>query len=279
MTQFMKLVFFYSEVDMKQKKNFARTNSNLLVNETPIIISKTLANVLNDEHKSMLLNFIYYFTKDFDQKKYKEGYSWCYFSISELQEKFFQHLSTTTLYRILKGLEEDNLIITGRYNRLKYDRTKWYRINFEELDKILPNFKRNDKNQYEPNCQNERFEFINSSNGIINLDEDGIQSEESISTDKEIQSIQTDVTNTIETKETSIETIGENDSESNLSSYDKLPEDKSSGQTDTSIQNYKKEIYDNQSNSVGSVTNQQLVMEKLKNLSTEERREFLDSLF
>ncbi|MEG0577213.1 MAG: hypothetical protein RR500_05095, partial [Bacilli bacterium] len=48
--------------------------------------------------------------------------------------KEFPFWSKSTLERIIRKLEEDQLIVVGNYNRLKMDRTKWYRVNYEAID-------------------------------------------------------------------------------------------------------------------------------------------------
>jgi hypothetical protein len=222
---------------------------------------------------------IEYFTKDYDKKKYKDGHSWCYFSISELQEKYYSHLSSSTLYRVLKGLEDDKLIITGNYNKLRYDRTKWYRINYEMLDKILTNFIRNEKNQYEPKYQDDKIEFINMLNENIIMTEDENQPDETILSKEKVQSDHIDETNTIETKEPNQEDIKEYNAVSNLSSHDKLPEDKSSGSTDTQIKDIEITKDSEQCISDDLVSNQQLKIEALINLSPGERMKVLNAYF
>ena len=41
--------------------------------------------------------------------------------------------------RALKNLEEKGIIITGNFNKLKMDRTKWYTIDYEKLDNLIDN--------------------------------------------------------------------------------------------------------------------------------------------
>ena len=43
-----------------------------------------------------------------------------------------------TIRRILKQVKDKHLIETGNYNKLKIDRTKWYRIDYERLKTLSP---------------------------------------------------------------------------------------------------------------------------------------------
>jgi DnaD/phage-associated family protein len=42
-------------------------------------------------------------------------------------------------------LEERGIVITGNYNKLKFDRTKWYTIDYDALDRLVSPFARNDQ--------------------------------------------------------------------------------------------------------------------------------------
>lgn len=83
--------------------------------------------VLYGVDKAILLNNLKYWLdhakangkKDFD------GYFWT-FNSSTAFSQLIPYMSAKKISRLLKELEDDNVIIVGNYNRANYDRTKWY---------------------------------------------------------------------------------------------------------------------------------------------------------
>src|SRR5688500_963155 len=66
----------------------------------------------------------------------RDGRRWTYQSLSDL-ERFFRFWSRPTINRAIHSLEKQNLIfVADEYNRYKYDRTRWFAINFEGVRKL-----------------------------------------------------------------------------------------------------------------------------------------------
>lgn len=76
----------------------------------------------------------------------KEGHIWIYNTIREWNEQF-PFWSERQIRRIIENLEKKELIVTGNFNKLQIDKTKWYRINKEKLNEI------SDKSSEGQNCQ------------------------------------------------------------------------------------------------------------------------------
>ena len=68
-------------------------------------------------------------------KNYRDDHYWVYNSIAEWQEQF-PFWSKSTVKRILSDLREKEILITANYNKMKRDKTLWYRINYEALEKV-----------------------------------------------------------------------------------------------------------------------------------------------
>src|SRR5699024_3954931 len=66
---------------------------------------------------------------------YKDVYYWTFNSVTQWQKQF-PFWSRNTIQRTITNLENMKLIVTGNYNKLKIDRTKWYRIDNKPI-KIL----------------------------------------------------------------------------------------------------------------------------------------------
>lgn len=62
-----------------------------------------------------------------NEKHYYEGSYWTFNSVSAFNQ-LFPYMSKDKIYRTLKNLEDKKLIKTGCFNKIAYDRTKWYAI-------------------------------------------------------------------------------------------------------------------------------------------------------
>lgn len=58
---------------------------------------------------------------------YNDGLWWTYNSI-EAYEEMYPYLTAAKIRKALAHLEDEGLIVTGNYNRVKFDRTKWYAL-------------------------------------------------------------------------------------------------------------------------------------------------------
>ena len=68
---------------------------------------------------------------------YKEGRYWTFNSIKEWHEKVFYFWSESKVRRIFVSLEKMGILITNNFNKMGYDRTKWYSIDYEKLNDIV----------------------------------------------------------------------------------------------------------------------------------------------
>lgn len=71
-----------------------------------------------------------------NEKNFFDGKYWTYYSAKAF-ERMFPYMTQRTIARKLKKLIEQGLIVTGNYNKQKYDRTLWYSIT-EFGESILP---------------------------------------------------------------------------------------------------------------------------------------------
>jgi hypothetical protein len=66
-----------------------------------------------------------------------EGKKWVYNSLKDWHKQDFHFLSLNAMINNFKALEKMGLLITGSFNKLKIDRTKWYTINYEKLAELI----------------------------------------------------------------------------------------------------------------------------------------------
>ncbi|WP_137728110.1 hypothetical protein [Lysinibacillus sp. SGAir0095] len=104
-----------------------------LIEESPLLILPTLAKKVG-LNEAIILQQIHYWNQI--SKNVREGHIWVYKTVEEWHIEF-PFWSKSTIERTLKRLEDQQLIVVGVYNRMKYDRTKWYRVNYEIIEQLF----------------------------------------------------------------------------------------------------------------------------------------------
>ena len=85
--------------------------------------------------KAILLQHIRFWCVQNEGKKdnLHDGRVWMYQSVEDMH-KHYPYWSTHKLHRMLKSMEDEGLILSGNYNKIGYDRTKWYSINLHSAN-------------------------------------------------------------------------------------------------------------------------------------------------
>ncbi len=105
-----------------------------LLDEYPLLILPSLA-VKVGLNESIVLQQVNYWLNTGGE--IRDGVIWVYRTYDGWQQEF-PFWSVETIRRIIRGLEEAGLLLsTMEYNRMKADRTKWYRIDRERLDALF----------------------------------------------------------------------------------------------------------------------------------------------
>ena len=104
---------------------------NLLIQASPLQVIPTLA-VQVGLNEAIILQQLHF--KLLISENERDGHKWVYKSYEEWQVGEFPFWSVDTIKRAVRRLEDKGYIIaSSSYNRLKMDKTKWYRINYEKL--------------------------------------------------------------------------------------------------------------------------------------------------
>lgn len=127
--------------------------SKLITNEKPIVVLPSLAKLLGI-NEAIILQQIHYWLER--SNNIHDGYRWVYNSIKDWNEQF-KWLSEPTLKRKFKSLEDQGLLITGNYNKKKFDKTKWYRIDYNLLNEMGQRLYQNDTTIVS-NCTNGKYQ-------------------------------------------------------------------------------------------------------------------------
>jgi hypothetical protein len=110
--------------------------SKLLFNEHPLVILPELA-VRIGLNEAIVLQQIHYWLQK--SEHLIESRAWVYNSVEEWAKQF-PFFSPSTVRRTLEKLTADGYLITGCFNKMRMDKTKWYTIDYERLesDQNLP---------------------------------------------------------------------------------------------------------------------------------------------
>lgn len=111
--------------------------SKVLFNEHPLVVPVETATVFG-LNNAIIIQQIHYWTTSKNNKNIKDGYKWVYNSYTEWKNQF-PFWSESTIKRSIHKLEKEKLIISANYNKAGFDKTKWYRLNYEEIDKRVTN--------------------------------------------------------------------------------------------------------------------------------------------
>ena len=65
-----------------------------------------------------------------------DGQRWTYQSVREMQKKVFPFWSIATINRTVQSLLQKGYLIEGNFNKAKYDKTRWFALNFEKLSEL-----------------------------------------------------------------------------------------------------------------------------------------------
>lgn len=106
--------------------------SKLLINENPLQVLPSLAVAVGLNEAIVLQQMHYWLGK---KSHVRNGQKWVYNSYAEWQKQF-PFWSESTIKRAILSLEKQGIIISKNFNKAKFDKTKWYRIDYKELEKI-----------------------------------------------------------------------------------------------------------------------------------------------
>lgn len=112
--------------------------SYLLIDESPLVVLPSLA-VLVGLNEAIAIQQIHWVCqvkaehKDF--RTFHDGFMWCSYKLDQWVEKM-PWLSDRTCRRVLSGLEKQGVLIATKPNAKEWNHTKWYRIDYDLLDKL-----------------------------------------------------------------------------------------------------------------------------------------------
>lgn len=112
--------------------------SKLLFDEQPLVVDRSLAKVFG-LNEAIVIQQIHYWIKINERKKsnFHDGRYWTFNALRVWHEENFNFWSFDTVKRTFSKLEKMGILIVGNYNPDPRDRTKWYSLNYDLLDKLV----------------------------------------------------------------------------------------------------------------------------------------------
>ncbi|WAE41319.1 DnaD domain protein [Staphylococcus pasteuri] len=107
--------------------------SKLLIDDYPIQVLPKLA-VEIGLNEAIILQQMHYWLNTSNHKY--DGKKWIYNSYPEWQKQF-PFWSLITIKRAIYSLEKQSLLHIGNYNKAKFDKTKWYSINYQTIEGMI----------------------------------------------------------------------------------------------------------------------------------------------
>ena len=107
-----------------------------LMDEQPVVVDRGLARIIGFSEAVIITQLHQWIEYNKKHKiNYKDGYYWTYGSMEKWHEEYFDILgSVKTLRRVFNRLEKKGYLIVSNYNKLKFDKTSWYRVNYEKFN-------------------------------------------------------------------------------------------------------------------------------------------------
>lgn len=109
------------------------TASRLLIDESPLQVLPSLATAIG-LNEAIILQQVQYWISG-GKSHERDGHLWIYNSIPQWQENF-PWWSESTIKRALHNLREKGLLIVANFNKAGFDKTLWYRIDYDALREI-----------------------------------------------------------------------------------------------------------------------------------------------
>lgn len=149
--------------------------TKLLLDEYPLIVLPSLA-CLVGLNQALFLQQVHYWCEHYrrrgDKRHFHNGRWWVYNAVSSRKDvpdwqEQFPFMSPSTIRRVICYLVDVKLLLTANYNLRAYDRTGWYSVDYEELERQVEVQGAAEREQTLPCSQSEQMEMVNLTKCIV----------------------------------------------------------------------------------------------------------------
>jgi len=111
---------------------------SLLYDEPPLVVSPTLAKLIGLNEAIILQQVHYWVVQNVKAgRNLHDGFHWTFNSYPQWQKQF-PFWSLATIRRTMASLERSGYLITGAFNKMTGDRSKWYRVDYSRVGVSTP---------------------------------------------------------------------------------------------------------------------------------------------
>ncbi len=113
------------------------SKKNLLISEPPLQVLPSLA-VAIGLNEAIVVQQLHYWTQNQNAKGEVDpaGNKWIFNTYDEWKETNFPFWSAATIQRVFLNLEDMGIVVSAQLNATKRDMRKYYRLDYETLDRI-----------------------------------------------------------------------------------------------------------------------------------------------
>lgn len=145
--------------------------SKWLFDSHPIVVDRELAKAFGLNEAIVLQQLNYWLNGK--SAKLINGRKWIYNSYKQWQKDNFPFWSLATVRRAIENCEKKGLIITGNFNKAGFDKTKWYSIDYDAVDRGMS----------KRVAQNEQTDCSKRANGVAQNEQTNTRDYSDITTD------------------------------------------------------------------------------------------------
>lgn len=120
-----------------------KSTNQLLLSEPPLQVIPSLGVVLG-LNPSIVVQQLHFWLENPRAGVVIDGKKWIYNTYEEWKEGNFPFWSVPTIQRHFSSLEKDKLVVSAQFDKAAYDRGKYYRIDYEELQAAIDRAYQND---------------------------------------------------------------------------------------------------------------------------------------
>ena len=114
--------------------------SKLLIDDYPVQVLPKLAKEVG-LNEAILLQQLHYWLNN-KSAKFIDGKKWIYNTYEDWQTQF-PFWSVRTIRRTIRSCEDQNVIETANYNKAGFDKTKWYTVNYKQIELVARRYGQN----------------------------------------------------------------------------------------------------------------------------------------
>lgn len=115
----------------------------LLINKDKVVMASVdLACVIGDCEEAIILNQVSYWIERYKEinRNFRDGRFWVYNSYQKWHDDNFPFWHPSKIQRIFKSLESKGLLLSANLNNAGFDKTKWYTIDYERLQRMADDY-------------------------------------------------------------------------------------------------------------------------------------------